>query len=110
MAEDATPRWDEVGERFTRLGHTLKDRWDVQREESGAEPGAGDPADTSGPDQVRSALDGVSASLDGLAAAITGTVQDAEVHDAARAAAGGLVDALSASLGDLADRIQTRKD
>lgn len=109
MAEDATPRWDEVGERFTRLGHTLKDRWDVQREESGAESGA-DAAAASGPDQVRSALDGVSASLDGLAAAITGTVQDVEVHDAARAAAGGLVDALSASLGDLADRIQTRKD
>jgi hypothetical protein len=37
-------------------------------------------------------------------------VNDREVHDAARAAAGGLVDALSTSLGDLADRIQTRKD
>jgi hypothetical protein len=52
----------------------------------------------------------VTASLDELAHTITRTVNDREVHDAARAAAGGLVDALSTSLGDLADRIQTRKD
>jgi hypothetical protein len=103
MAEDATPGWDEVGERFTRLGHTLKDRWAEQRDEAAA-PGA------AAADEVKGALDGVTASLDELAHTITRTVNDGEVHDAARAAAGGLVDALSASLGDLADRIQTRKD
>lgn len=103
MTEDATPRWDEVGERFTRLGHTLKDRWADQRDEA-SEAGA------AAADEVKGALDGVTASLDELAHTITRTVNDSEVHDAARAAAGGLVDALSASLGDLADRIQPRKD
>ena len=33
-----------------------------------------------------------------------------DVHDAARSAAGGLVEALSSSLGDLASRIQPKQD
>lgn len=103
MAEDTTPRWDEVGERFTRLGNTLKERWAEQRDEA-SEAGA------AAADEVKGALDGVTASLDEFARTITSTVNDSEVHDAARAAAGGLVDALSASLGDLADRIQSKSD
>lgn len=99
----SAPRWDEVGERFTQLGHTLQGRWSEQREEVGETGSAA-------ADEVRGAVDGVRASLDELAQTITRTVNDAEVHDAARAAAGGLVDALSESLGDLADRIQPKRD
>ncbi len=103
MAEDTTPRWDEVGERFTRLGNTLKERWAEQRDEA-SEAGA------AAADEVKGALDGVTASLDELAHTITRAVNDSEVHDAARSAAGGLVEALSASLDDLAGKIQPKKD
>lgn len=102
-SESSAPRWDEVGERFTRLGHTLQDRWSDQREEA-AQTGA------AAADEVRGAVDGVRESLDELAQTITRTVNDAEVHDAARDAAGGLIEALSQSLGELADKIQPRRD
>jgi|JI7StandDraft_1071085.scaffolds.fasta_scaffold637169_1 hypothetical protein len=98
-----TPRWDEVGDRFTQLGRTLQGRWAEQREEAGD---AGDAA----ADEVRGAIDGVRVSLDELAHTITRTVNDPGVHDAARAAAGGLVEALSSSLDDLAGKIQPKRD
>ena len=90
--------WDEVGERFSALGRTLQDRWSTTRDE-GRE--AGDAAE----DEVRQAVDGVKASLDQLADSITATVNDEDVHRAARSAAGGFVEALSASLDQLAERI-----
>lgn len=99
----ATPRWDEVGDRFTQLGRTLQGRWAEQRGE------AGDATDAAA-EEVRGAIDGVRVSLDALAHTITRTANDAEVHDAARAAAGGLVEALSASLDDIAGKIQPKKD
>ena len=68
------------------------------------------PASDAAAEEVRGAIDGVRVSLDELAHTITRTVNDAEVHDAARSAAGGLVEALSASLDDLAGKIQSRKD
>lgn len=96
------PQWDEVGNRFTALGRTLQERWADSRESAkGAEADAAE--------EVRTAMDGVRASLDDLADAITRTVNDKDVHDSARAAAGGLVDALSASLDQLADKIQPKK-
>ncbi len=98
-----TPRWDEVGDRFTQLGRTLQGRWAEQREE------AGDASDAAA-DEVRGAIDGVRVSLDELAHTITRTVNDPGVHDAARAAAGGLVEALSSSLDDLAGKIQPKRD
>jgi hypothetical protein len=91
-------RWDEVGDRFSKLGRTLQDRWTENRE-----------GDHDGSEEVRDAMDGVRASLDDLADAITRTVNDPEVHDSAKAAAGGLIEALTASLDQLADKIQ-RKD
>ena len=45
-----TPRWDEVGDRFTQLGRTLQGRWAEQREEAGD---AGDAA----ADEVRQAIE-----------------------------------------------------
>jgi DNA-binding ferritin-like protein len=94
-----TPRWDEVGERFTQLGRTLQQRWSEGRSDAAA-------ANEAAAEEVRGAVDGVKASLDDLADTITRTVHDDDVHDAARSAAGGLVEALSASLDDLAGRIQ----
>jgi hypothetical protein len=91
-------RWDEVGDRFSKLGRTLQNRWTENRE-----------GDDEGSEEVRDAMDGVRASLDDLADAITRTVNDPEVHDSAKAAAGGLIEALTASLDQLADKIQ-RKD
>jgi uncharacterized protein YcbX len=96
------PRWDEVGNRFTDLGRTLHERWSGTR-------GAARDAGADATDEVRSAMDGVRASLDGLTDAISHTVNDPEVHESAKAAAGGLFEALGASLDHLADRIQDRK-
>ena len=96
------PQWDEVGSRFTALGRTLQGRWaDTRDSAKGAESDAAD--------EVHSAMDGVRASLDDLADAITRTVNDKDVHDSAKAAASGLVEALSASLEDLAGKIQPRR-
>lgn len=95
--------WNDVGERFSHLGRTLQGSWSTAGDEGSAEAKAA-------ADQVDGALDGVKASLDGLADTITRTVNDEQVHESARAAAGGLVQALSSSLSDLANRIQTPKD
>lgn len=97
MTEESS-NWDEVGQRFSALGRTLQDRWSTTREE-GRE--AGDAAE----EEVREAVDGVKASLDQLADSITATVNDEDVHRAARSAAGGFVEALSSSLDQLAERI-----
>ncbi len=91
--------WNDVGERFTALGRTLQGSWSTGRDPADADE---ERAGT----EVRSALDRVNASLDDLAEAITRTVNDPEVHRAATSAAGGLVEALGASLDDLAGRIQ----
>jgi hypothetical protein len=95
----AATGWDEVGDRFTELGRTLKDRWSQHRE-----------GDTDAADEVRDAVDGVRASLDDLADTITRTVNDPEVHESARSAASGLVEALTSSLDQLTEKIQPRKD
>lgn len=91
--------WNDVGERFSALGRTLQGSWSTGRDRADADE---ERAET----EVRSALDRVNASLDELAEAITRTVNDPEVHRAATSAAGGLVEALGASLDDLAGRIQ----
>ena len=101
MAESSS--WNDVGERFTHLGRTLQDRWSAAGDEASTTAKAEAKAAA---DQVDGALDGVRASLDSLADTITRTVNDPQVHDSARAAAGGLVEALSTSLSDLANRIQ----
>jgi methyl-accepting chemotaxis protein len=91
--------WNEVGERFSALGRTLQGRWSSSRERD-------DARDEEAAGEVRSALDRVNAALDDLADAITNTVEDPEVHRAATSAAGGLIEALGASLDELAARIQ----
>ena len=96
--------WNDVGERFTALGRTLQGCWSTGRDRADADGQAEDAAQAE--TEVRSALDRVNASLDDLAEAITRTVNDPEVHRAATSAAGGLVEALGASLDDLAGRIQ----
>ena len=101
MAESSS--WNDVGERFAHLGRTLQDRWAAAGDEGSAQAKADAKAAA---EQVDGALDGVRASLDGLADTITRTVNDPQVHDSARAAAGGLVEALGSSLSDLANRIQ----
>lgn len=100
MTESSSSSWSDVGERFTHLGRTLQERWSSAGEEGAAEAKAA-------ADEVDGALDGVKASLDGLADTITRTVNDEHVHASARAAAGGLVEALGSSLSDLADKIQS---
>ncbi len=100
--------WNEVGERFGSLGRTLQGRWSASADQ--AQSAAGKARDEAS-EEVRSALDRVNSSLDGLADAITRTVNDPEVHHAATSAAGGLIEALGASLDDLATKIQgSRRD
>jgi hypothetical protein len=96
--------WNEVGERFSALGRTLQGSWTTSRD---AADGAGREATEAAEAEVRSAMDKVNASLDDLADAITRTVHDPEVHRAATSAAGGLVEALGASLDDLAGKIKS---
>lgn len=119
---DQPTEWTEVGERFTALGRTLQGRWGSNRGTaapagSSSGPAAGSSSGSSSgsaserdgaaeADAVRSALNKVNASLDELADTITRTVHDPEVHRAATSAAGGLVEALGASLDHLAGRIQ----
>lgn len=91
--------WDEVGDRFTELGRTLKERWSEHRE-----------GDTDAAEEVRGAVDGVRASLDDLADTITRTANDPDLHDSARRAASGLVEALTTSLDQLTEKIQPRRD
>lgn len=93
--------WDEVGRRFTELGHTVQRGWSETRDEARS-------AESSAADEVRSAMEGVRTSLDELSDAITRTVHDDRVHDAARSAAGGLVEALGASLDELADKLDPK--
>ncbi len=108
MADQPT-EWTEVGERFTALGRTLQGRWGSNRgvESSTENPTATERQGANDAEEVRSALNKVNASLDELANTITRTVHDPEVHRAATAAAGGLVEALGASLDQLAGRIQS---
>jgi len=94
--------WNDVGERFSHLGRTLQETWAQAGDEGSAEARAA-------AEEVDGALDGVRASLDGLADTITRTVHDEQVHASAKAAAGGLVEALGNSLSDLANRIQSPK-
>jgi phage shock protein A len=95
----AATGWDEVGDRFTELGRTLRDRWSQHRE-----------GDADAAHEVRDAVDGVKASLDDLAETITRTVNDPDVHQSARSAASGLIEALTTSLDQLTEKIQQRKD
>jgi hypothetical protein len=96
------PRWDEVGDRFSQLGRVLRDTWEETRKT--------DPESTAADgEQVNSAMERVQSSLDGLADAINQTVHDEEIQDSAKLAASGLVDAISSSLGELADRIEPKK-
>lgn len=108
MADQPT-EWTEVGERFTALGRTLQGRWGSNRggESSTENTTANESQGANDAEEVRSALNKVNASLDELANTITRTVHDPEVHRAATAAAGGLVEALGASLDQLAGRIQS---
>lgn len=94
-----TTDWHEVGERFNRLGRALHNSWvGTGRDGSGDH----EPAD-----EVRSAMRQVNESLDRLADAITHAANDPEVRTQATSAAGGLMQAIGASLDDLAQRIHT---
>jgi len=94
-----TDAWNDVGDHFTKLGQTLKQRWQTER---------GTAAENKA--EVDSAFEKVKASLDDLAEAITRTANDVEIRRAARDATGGVVSALSASLDQLAAKIQQRDD
>lgn len=93
--------WNEVGDRFSELGAALRQRWADARAETGE---AGHAAEQ----EVADAVDGLRTSLDGFTDAITRTVNDEQVHGAARSAAAGLIEALSGSLDGLADRLDPK--
>ena len=69
-----TPRWDEVGERFTQLGRTLQQRWSEGRSDATA-------ANEAAAEEVRGAVDGVKASLDDLADTIAPRLDKAGADD-----------------------------
>jgi len=97
--ETGSNDWNEVGEKFSRLGRSLQESWGTARSSS---TDAGHDAQ----DEIRSAVQQVNDSLDRLADAITHAVNDPEVHRTAVSAAGGLVQAIGSSFDQLAQRIQ----
>ncbi len=98
--ETGSNDWNEVGEKFSRLGRSLQESWGTARSSSSTDAGH------DAQDEIRSAVQQVNDSLDRLADAITHAVNDPEVHRTAVSAAGGLVQAIGSSFDQLAQRIQ----
>ncbi len=96
MAE-AKDKWDDVGEQFTRLGHQLKDRFDVN---------AGFGSDER--EKINTALRQVGDALDAGFTTIGDTLRDPAVRDEMKAAGTSITDAIVATLHDIAAAIKRR--
>jgi hypothetical protein len=88
--------WTEVGERFTALGHLMKDRY--RRQAAGAGPSR------DAEDSMRRLAD----ALDEVFTAAGETVRDPAVAEEARRAARSLGEALSATFEDVDDGLRDR--
>ncbi len=94
MAE-AREKWDEVGDRFSRLGHELKERFEVNA--------------TFGSDEretVNAALRQLGEALDAGFTTIGDTLRDPAMRDELKTAGTSITDAIAATLRDVSDAIK----
>jgi hypothetical protein len=96
MAE-AKDKWDEVGERFSRLGHQLKGRFDVNAAFGSEER-----------ETVNAALRQLGDALDAGFTTIGDTLRDPEMRDEMKTAGTSITDAIAATLRDISDAIKRR--
>ena len=92
---EASRKWDEVGESFSDLGRSLKDRFDANA--------------AFGPDErekVNSALHDITDALDAGFTTIGDAFRDADLRDEMKHAGSSIADAIAASLRDLSDAIK----
>jgi hypothetical protein len=94
MAE-AKERWDEVAERFTELGRTLKDRFDAN-----AAFGADER------DKVNDALRQLGDALDAGFTTIGDTLRDPAMRDEMKHAGTSIADAIKATMRDITDSLK----
>lgn len=94
MAE-AKDKWDEVGERFGRLGHGLKDRF-----EANSAFGSGER------EKVNDALRQLGDALDAGFTTIGDTLRDPAMRDELKTAGSSITDAIAATLRDVSDAIK----
>ena len=94
---DAKDKWDEVGERFTELGRTLKDRFDAN-----AAFGADDR------EKVNDALRQLGDALDAGFTTIGDTLRDPAMREEMKHAGSSIADAIAATMRDVSDAIKRR--
>ncbi len=94
MAE-AKDKWDEVGDRFSRLGHQLKERFDVNAGFGSAER-----------EKVNAALRQLGDALDAGFTTIGDTLRDPAMRDELKTAGTSITDAIAATLRDVSDAIK----
>lgn len=94
---EASRRWDEVGESFTELGRSLKDRFDANA--------------AFGPDErekVNDALRQLTDALDASFTTIGDAFRDSAIRDELKHAGSSIADAISATLRDVSDAFKRR--
>jgi hypothetical protein len=94
---DAKDKWDEVGEHFSRLGHQLKDRFDVNATFGSEER-----------EQVNAALRQLGDALDAGFTTIGDTLRDPAMRDEMKTAGTSITDAIAATLHDISHAIKRR--
>lgn len=94
MADDPKQAWDEVGERFSDLGRTIKDRY-----RSGGE------ADQADVDAVKHALDRLVAAVGEVADRTVDLVRDDTVKTRTKEVAAALEKALNATLSQVGEAV-----
>jgi hypothetical protein len=94
MAE-AKEKWDEVGERFSDLGRSLKGRFDANTAFGVDER-----------DKVNAALRQLTDALDAGFTTIGETLRDPDMRDEMRSAGSSIADAIAATMRDLSEAIK----
>lgn len=87
--------WEEVGERFARLGTRFKDHYRRLPESD---------------EEIREAVERLTQAADRLMTSIGNAVRDSEVQNEARSAGAALADALETTFQDLGERLQRGKE
>ena len=94
---DASRRWDEVGESFTELGRSLKDRFDANA--------------AFGPDErekVNDALHQLTDALDAGFTTLGDAFRDPALRDEMRHAGSSIADAIAATMREVSDALKRR--
>jgi hypothetical protein len=96
MAE-AKDKWDEVAERFTELGHNLKDRYD-----------ANVAFGTDEREKVDDALRQLGDALDAGFTTLGDTLRDPVIREEMKSAGSSIADAIAATMRDVSDAFRRR--